>query len=285
MTTPGSRRRSRRRSACAVARRACGFAAAARRPLLAGRRVRLDGHRRRAPTASPSPTSGVYLDASDPSLAPVSADLASYLGTMWGGAGDGRARAAPDGSKTLSLWLSTSPARRHRARHRHRRRLRLKRIDAGGAHHRSSSTRPTRRTSPPAPTPSSRSSARASSTRSRSSSRRSAPRASRTRSTSGAARSPRRRGLQPHTLHPIEYFDVFMQPGDANLADAKRYVDWLVKTGQNYVQWPLLSTVDWATLAAVRAVDPRLRPLARRARRRRRRRCGPGRRSRTTTSS
>ncbi|HEY6461865.1 MAG TPA: hypothetical protein VIY73_16985, partial [Polyangiaceae bacterium] len=56
-----------------------------------------------------------------------------------------------------------------------------------------------------------------------------------------------RRGLQPHTLHPIEYFDVFMQPSDANLADAKRYVDWLVKTGQNYVQWPLLSTVDWTT--------------------------------------
>ena len=55
----------------------------------------------------------------------------------------------------------------------------------------------------------------------------------------------RRRGLQPHTLHPIEYFDMFMEPSAANLADAKRFVDWLVKTGQNYMQWPLLATVDW----------------------------------------
>src|SRR5262249_45248982 len=53
------------------------------------------------------------------------------------------------------------------------------------------------------------------------------------------------RGLQFHTLHPIEYFDVFNQPGDANLADAQRVIDWLVKTGQNHLQWVLLSTVDF----------------------------------------
>ncbi len=48
------------------------------------------------------------------------------------------------------------------------------------------------------------------------------------------------RGLQPHTLHPIEYMQVLQIPSDQNLADAKQLIDWLVKTGQNYVQWPLL---------------------------------------------
>src|SRR5262249_23214750 len=57
----------------------------------------------------------------------------------------------------------------------------------------------------------------------------------------------RRRGLQPHTLHPIESLWTFMVPGADNLADAERFVDWLVKTGQNYVQFPLLGTVDWAS--------------------------------------
>jgi len=48
------------------------------------------------------------------------------------------------------------------------------------------------------------------------------------------------RGVQFHTLHPIEYFATFNQPSDASLAEAKRVVDWLVKTGQNYFQWVLL---------------------------------------------
>jgi hypothetical protein len=59
----------------------------------------------------------------------------------------------------------------------------------------------------------------------------------------------KQRGLQFHTLHPIEYLAVFNEPSDANLADAERVIDWLVKTGQNYVQWALLSTVDFATWA------------------------------------
>lgn len=65
------------------------------------------------------------------------------------------------------------------------------------------------------------------------------------------ARSPSvpSRGLQFHTLHPIEYFKVFLEPSADNLADAKRVVDWLVKTGQNELQFPLLSTVDWASWA------------------------------------
>lgn len=53
------------------------------------------------------------------------------------------------------------------------------------------------------------------------------------------------RGIQFHTLHPIEYFDVFNTPGEKNLEDAKRVVDWMVKTGQNHLQWVLLSSVDW----------------------------------------
>ncbi len=57
----------------------------------------------------------------------------------------------------------------------------------------------------------------------------------------------RQRGLQLHTLHPIEWFHVFNEPSDAHLADAKRFIDWLVKTGQNYFQWVELATVDFAT--------------------------------------
>jgi hypothetical protein len=187
---------------------------------------------------------GVYLDATDASLAPVSADLASYLGTMWGGAVT-VASHAPDGTKKLSLWLSTSPAAAGAVGTTITDGYVLRRLDsaagtelvvyaldaanlAAGAYALLEELgarffHPKQELVP----------------------------------TLGAPRVPHtldvwrhplaaRRGLQPHTLHPIEYFDVFMQPGDANLADARRYVDWLVKTGQNYVQWPLLSTVDWA---------------------------------------
>lgn len=55
------------------------------------------------------------------------------------------------------------------------------------------------------------------------------------------------RGVQLHLLHPIEYFKVFHEPSADDLADAKRVIDWLVKTGQNHLQWTLLSTVDWTT--------------------------------------
>jgi hypothetical protein len=53
------------------------------------------------------------------------------------------------------------------------------------------------------------------------------------------------RGIQLHTLHPIEWFKPFNEPSPENLADAKRFIDWLVKTGQNHVQWCLLETVDF----------------------------------------
>lgn len=63
-----------------------------------------------------------------------------------------------------------------------------------------------------------------------------------------ALRTPavRVRGTQLHTLHPIEYFDSFMTPGPGHLAEAERVVDWLIKTGQNHIQWWLFKTFDWA---------------------------------------
>lgn len=191
-------------------------------------------------------TVGVYLDASDPLLSPLQADLASYLGTMWGAPVTVTA-GPPDSTKPVALWLSTgsaaaavlgaAPAGSGYA---------IKRVDsatgtqlvvyaadaadlvAGGyAMLEELGARffhPKQELVP----------------------------------TLGVARLPHaidvwrtpitnRRGLQPHTLHPIEYFHTFMEPSAANLADAKLYVDWLVKTGQNYMQWPLLSTVDWAS--------------------------------------
>lgn len=53
------------------------------------------------------------------------------------------------------------------------------------------------------------------------------------------------RGLQLHLLHPIEYWRPFNEPGAQNLADAKLVIDWLVKTGQNFVQWPVLQSFDF----------------------------------------
>jgi hypothetical protein len=57
------------------------------------------------------------------------------------------------------------------------------------------------------------------------------------------------RGLQIHLLHPLEYLRTLDEPGEANLAEARRLIDWLVKTGQNHLQWPLLGSFDWAPFA------------------------------------
>ena len=57
------------------------------------------------------------------------------------------------------------------------------------------------------------------------------------------------RGLQPHVLHPIEWMPSLHEPGEANLAEARKLVDWLVKTGQNHLQWPLMASVPWDALA------------------------------------
>lgn len=54
------------------------------------------------------------------------------------------------------------------------------------------------------------------------------------------------RGLQLHTLHPIEWLPALLKPGEQNLADAKVLIDWLVKTGQNHLQWFLLASIPVA---------------------------------------
>jgi len=53
------------------------------------------------------------------------------------------------------------------------------------------------------------------------------------------------RGLQMHLLHPLEYLRTLHEPGEANLAEARKLIDWLVKTGQNHLQWPLLGSAPW----------------------------------------
>ncbi len=45
------------------------------------------------------------------------------------------------------------------------------------------------------------------------------------------------RGFQLHTLHPTEAYFAFWEPGDENLADARRIIDWTVKNRGNFVQW------------------------------------------------
>ncbi len=57
------------------------------------------------------------------------------------------------------------------------------------------------------------------------------------------------RGLQPHVLHPIEWMPSLHEPGESNLAESKKLIDWLVKTGQNHLQWPLMASVPWDALA------------------------------------
>lgn len=52
------------------------------------------------------------------------------------------------------------------------------------------------------------------------------------------------RGFHLHTMHPIELMDSFLVEGDEHLAEAERYLDWLVANRQTYVQWVLQDTVD-----------------------------------------
>jgi hypothetical protein len=53
------------------------------------------------------------------------------------------------------------------------------------------------------------------------------------------------RGFQLHTLHPIEAYFAFWEPGLGNSYDAQRIIDWIVKNRGNYVQWlPLDNIMD-----------------------------------------
>ncbi len=53
----------------------------------------------------------------------------------------------------------------------------------------------------------------------------------------------RERGIQLHTLHPIEGYYAFWEPGSANASDAHRIIDWLVKNRGNYLHWVALDDI------------------------------------------
>jgi hypothetical protein len=53
----------------------------------------------------------------------------------------------------------------------------------------------------------------------------------------------RRRGLHLHTLHPIEGYYAMWEPGEENLAEARRIIDWVVKNRGNYLQWVALDNI------------------------------------------
>ncbi len=52
------------------------------------------------------------------------------------------------------------------------------------------------------------------------------------------------RGMHLHTMHPIELMDAMLVPSPDHLAEAQRYIDWLVANRQNYLQWVLQDTID-----------------------------------------
>lgn len=51
------------------------------------------------------------------------------------------------------------------------------------------------------------------------------------------------RGLQLHTLHPIEAYFDFWEPGEDNLADAERTLHWLVCNRGNFLTYPALNDI------------------------------------------
>ena len=52
------------------------------------------------------------------------------------------------------------------------------------------------------------------------------------------------RGFHLHTMHPIELTEALLNPRKKDgLQEAKRYVDWLLRNGQNYFEFNLLSTI------------------------------------------
>jgi hypothetical protein len=51
------------------------------------------------------------------------------------------------------------------------------------------------------------------------------------------------RGLHLHTIHPIEAYYAFWEPGQQQLDDAARILDWAIKQRANYVQWVGLDNI------------------------------------------
>lgn len=57
-----------------------------------------------------------------------------------------------------------------------------------------------------------------------------------------------KRGFHLHTMHPMELTEQLHSSMDGTaIDDVKEYIDWLVRTGQNVMQFWLLRTVDRAT--------------------------------------
>jgi hypothetical protein len=191
---------------------------------------------------------GLYVEKNgDASLDPVAADLASYLGRMWNGSFT-TADAQPDFSKKLTIWASTSPAARAQADFLATSGYRIVRQDppqgarilvvANDAAALASGTyalleelgarffHPKDEIVPAMSQPY-------------------VPHGL------DVTRAPAfaTRGMQLHTLHPIEWMAPLQEPSADHLAEAKQLVDWLVKTGQNYFHWVLLGTVDFAAWA------------------------------------
>ena len=52
------------------------------------------------------------------------------------------------------------------------------------------------------------------------------------------------RGFQLHTLHPIEALWAFWVPDPTHLAQARKILDWSVKSRANFVQWVPLDDID-----------------------------------------
>ena len=70
--------------------------------------------------------------------------------------------------------------------------------------------------------------------------------------TFGVTHAPevRVRGLQLHTIHPIEGYFALWEPSAVNQVDAHRTVDWLVKNRGNFLQWPALDDILDPTVRA-----------------------------------
>lgn len=175
---------------------------------------------------------GVYVDAVGPDVDRLADDLSRYLAALWQIPPPQIVRGAPDGSKPFAIWLSLAQGTDGYRLLRDGNSLRVTAgtnanlVHGGYALLEQLGIRffhPKQELVPAVAGP-------------------------RFPRTLDVARAPwvKVRGLQLHTLHPIEYFKVLNEPGDANLADAMLLIDWLVKTGQNHLQWPLLSTVDFA---------------------------------------
>ncbi len=52
------------------------------------------------------------------------------------------------------------------------------------------------------------------------------------------------RGIQLHTLHPIEGYFAFWEPSPGSTNDAHRIIDWVVKNRGNFLQWVPLDNIQ-----------------------------------------